>query len=346
MTETVAKTPIVELKNVSRRFGATPDLLGKALIRLGLSPTPPVVHAMDGVDLTIHRGEVVGLVGESGCGKSTLGRVVAGIIPPSDGAVIRHGREGMTKRDQASADLAIQMIFQNPMAALNPRMRIDDIVTEAPKTHGMLEGTRAEHADKYLRMAGFDPEMKFRFPHEFSGGQRQRVNIARALAVRPDFLVCDESVAALDVSIQAQVINLFMDLREKLGLTYLFVSHDLGVVEHISDRVVIMYLGRIVEEAPTEEIFNHPNHPYTQALLSEIPRIELTKRKFKVIDGELPSPIAPPPGCHFHPRCPFAMEKCRTTVPHKREIVPGHFSACHLNDDSAQTADATAPIAV
>lgn len=346
MTETVAKTPIVELKNVSRRFGATPDLLGKALIRLGLSPTPPVVHAMDGVDLTIHRGEVVGLVGESGCGKSTLGRVVAGIIPPSDGEVIRHGREGMTRRDQASADLAIQMIFQNPMAALNPRMRIDDIVTEAPKTHGMLEGTRAEHADKYLRMAGFDPEMKFRFPHEFSGGQRQRVNIARALAVRPDFLVCDESVAALDVSIQAQVINLFMDLREKLGLTYLFVSHDLGVVEHISDRVVIMYLGRIVEEAPTEEIFSRPNHPYTQALLSEIPRIELTKRKFKVIDGELPSPIDPPPGCHFHPRCPFAMEKCRTTVPQKREIAPGHFSACHLNDDNIQTADATSTVAM
>ena len=346
MTETVAKTPIVELKNVSRRFGASPDLLGKALIRLGLSPTPPVVHAMDGVDLTIHRGEVVGLVGESGCGKSTLGRVVAGIIPPSDGEVIRHGREGMTRRDQASADLAIQMIFQNPMAALNPRMRIDDIVTEAPKTHGMLEGTRAEHADKYLRMAGFDPEMKFRFPHEFSGGQRQRVNIARALAVRPDFLVCDESVAALDVSIQAQVINLFMDLREKLGLTYLFVSHDLGVVEHISDRVVIMYLGRIVEEAPTEEIFSRPNHPYTQALLSEIPRIELTKRKFKVIDGELPSPIDPPPGCHFHPRCPFAMEKCRTTVPQKREIAPGHFSACHLNDDNIQTADATSTVAM
>jgi len=346
MTETVAKTPIVELKNVSRRFGATPDLLGKALIRLGLSPTPPVVHAMDGVDLTIHRGEVVGLVGESGCGKSTLGRVVAGIIPPSDGEVIRHGREGMTRRDQASADLAIQMIFQNPMAALNPRMRIDDIVTEAPKTHGMLEGTRAEHADKYLRMAGFDPEMKFRFPHEFSGGQRQRVNIARALAVRPDFLVCDESVAALDVSIQAQVINLFMDLREKLGLTYLFVSHDLGVVEHISDRVVIMYLGRIVEEAPTEEIFSRPNHPYTQALLSEIPRIELTKRKFKVIDGELPSPIDPPPGCHFHPRCPFAMEKCRTTVPQKREIAPGHFSACHLNDDNIQTANTTSTVAM
>ncbi|WP_417844944.1 ABC transporter ATP-binding protein [Thalassospira sp.] len=346
MTETVAKTPIVELKNVSRRFGATPDLLGKALIRLGLSPTPPVVHAMDGVDLTIHRGEVVGLVGESGCGKSTLGRVVAGIIPPSDGEVIRHGREGMTRRDQASADLAIQMIFQNPMAALNPRMRIDDIVTEAPKTHGMLEGTRAEHADKYLRMAGFDPEMKFRFPHEFSGGQRQRVNIARALAVRPDFLVCDESVAALDVSIQAQVINLFMDLRKKLGLTYLFVSHDLGVVEHISDRVVIMYLGRIVEEAPTEEIFSRPNHPYTQALLSEIPRIELTKRKFKVIDGELPSPIDPPPGCHFHPRCPFAMEKCRTTVPQKREIAPGHFSACHLNDDSIQTANTTSTVAM
>ncbi|PKR49031.1 ABC transporter ATP-binding protein [Thalassospira marina] len=333
MTGQNDKQPIVELKKVSRRFGAKPDLIGKAMIALGLSPQPPVVHAMDNVDLTIHKGEVVGLVGESGCGKSTLGRVVAGIIPPSEGEVIRHA-DANTTRSQKQADLAIQMIFQNPMAALNPRMRIEDIITEAPKTHGMLEGSSAEHADKYLRMAGFDPEMKFRFPHEFSGGQRQRVNIARALAVRPEFLVCDESVAALDVSIQAQVINLFMDLREQLGLTYLFVSHDLGVVEHISDRVVIMYLGRIVEDAPTEEIFNRPNHPYTQALLSEIPRIELTKRKFKVIDGELPSPIAPPPGCHFHPRCPFAMEKCRTHVPQKREIAPGHFSACHLNDDT------------
>jgi peptide/nickel transport system ATP-binding protein len=182
-------------------------------------------------------------------------------------------------------------------------------------------------------LAGFDPAMKKRYPHQFSGGQRQRVNIARALAVQPKFLVCDESVAALDVSIQAQVINLFMELRDKLDLTYLFVSHDLGVVEHISDRVAIMYLGRIVEEAPVEEVFRRPNHPYTKALLAEVPRIEPGKRQFKPVDGELPSPINPPKGCHFHPRCPFAMDRCNMEVPVKREIAPGHLSACHLNDE-------------
>jgi peptide/nickel transport system ATP-binding protein len=182
-------------------------------------------------------------------------------------------------------------------------------------------------------LAGFDPAMKKRYPHQFSGGQRQRVNIARALAVQPKFLVCDESVAALDVSIQAQVINLFMELRDKLDLTYLFVSHDLGVVEHISDRVAIMYLGRIVEEAPVEEVFRRPNHPYTKALLAEVPRIESGKRQFKPVDGELPSPINPPKGCHFHPRCPFAMDRCHMEAPVKKEIAPRHLSACHLNDE-------------
>ncbi len=180
--------------------------------------------------------------------------------------------------------------------------------------------------------AGLDPTLKRRYPHQFSGGQRQRIGIARALAVSPEFIVCDEAVAALDVSIQAQIINLFMDLRDTLDLTYLFISHDLGVVEHISDRVAIMYLGRIVEQAPTEEVFSRPNHPYTQALLAEAPRIETTKRSFTPMTGELPSPLAPPPGCHFHPRCPHAMARCRTEVPRLKQIAPAHWSACHLNE--------------
>lgn len=329
------QTPLIEARNVTRRFGSKPDLATKIALRLRLAKPQPIVHALDDVSLSIRKGEVVGLVGESGCGKSTLGRVIAGIIPPSEGQVIWQGtdRDRLNATGRHAAALATQMIFQNPMAALNPRMTIEEIVSEAPLTHGLVpKGDRQNYVDHYLRLAGFNPSMKSRYPHQFSGGQRQRVNIARALAVQPNFLVCDESVAALDVSIQAQVINLFMELRERLDLTYLFVSHDLGVVEHISDRVAIMYLGRIVEEAPVEEIFRHPNHPYTQALLSEVPRIELTKRRFKSVEGELPSPLNPPKGCHFHPRCPVAIARCRSEVPVKREIAPGHLSACHLND--------------
>ncbi|SNR69819.1 ABC transporter ATP-binding protein [Puniceibacterium sediminis] len=326
--------PLVELRNVSRKFGSKGDIADRIAQRLKLAKPKPVVHAVDSVDLSIRQGEVLGLVGESGCGKSTLGRVVAGILPPSEGDLYWKGsdRSRLSFADLKAADLATQMIFQNPMAALNPRMTVEDIVTEAPHSHGMIPGDRRAYADRYLEMAGFDPAMKRRYPHQFSGGQRQRVNIARALAVQPEFLVCDESVAALDVSIQAQVINLFMDLREQLDLTYLFVSHDLGVVEHISDRVAIMYLGRIVEEAPVEEVYARPNHPYTRALLSEVPRIEVGKRKFEAIKGELPSPLDPPKGCHFHPRCPFAMDRCRSEVPKIREVASGHRSACHLND--------------
>ena len=229
--------------------------------------------------------------------------------------------------------LRTQMIFQDPYASLNPRMRVQDIVGEAPRVHGLLDGAAFDdYVDEQMRRAGLDPGFKRRYPHQFSGGQRQRIGIARALAVKPDFIVCDEAVAALDVSIQAQILNLFMRLRKELDLTYLFISHDLGVVEHLSDRVVIMYLGRVVEEADTETVFRRPNHPYTRSLLDSVPRIENRKRAFSVVKGEIPSPLNPPPGCHFHPRCPLAMERCKVEVPKLREIAPGQRSACHLND--------------
>jgi peptide/nickel transport system ATP-binding protein len=279
----------------------------------------------------------VGLVGESGCGKSTLGRMVAGILPPTEGTILRDGRDikALTGAEARQMKLRTQMIFQDPYASLNPRMRVQDIVGEAPSVHGLLEGAAFDdYVDEQMRRAGLDPAFKRRYPHQFSGGQRQRIGIARALAVKPDFIVCDEAVAALDVSIQAQILNLFMRLRKELDLTYLFISHDLGVVEHLSDRVVIMYLGRVVEEADTETVFRRPNHPYTRSLLDSVPRIENRKRAFSVVKGEIPSPINPPPGCHFHPRCPMAMERCRVEVPKLREIAPGQRSACHLNDQS------------
>src|SRR5437763_4880747 len=230
------------------------------------------------------------------------------------------------------AQLKMQMIFQDPYASLNPRMRVLDIVGEAPVVHRLITAKQqVEYAGLVLNKVGLDPTLMRRYPHQFSGGQRARIGIARALAVKPDFLVCDESVAALDVSIQAQILNLFMALRQDLKLTYLFISHDLGVVEHLSDRVVIMYLGRVVEIAPTEALFAAPNHPYTQALLLEAPRIDRRRTSFAPVKGEIPSPLAPPSGCHFHPRCPHAMPRCSAEVPMLREIAPGHRSACHLN---------------
>ena len=327
---------LIELKQVSRQFGAKPDAVGRVLAHAGLAKLPPIVRAVDGVDLTVKKGEVVGLVGESGCGKSTLGRMVAGILPPSSGNVLWRGRDVDTlpPAEKKKAKLEVQMVFQNPFASLNPRMTVGEIVGEAPTVHGLIKGDRNTYIDQQLHRAGLDPALKNRYPHQFSGGQRQRIGIARALAVNPEFLVCDEAVAALDVSIQAQILNLFLDLREQLGLTYLFISHDLGVVEHLSDRVAIMYLGRIIEEAPTAEVFGRPNHPYTQALLEEVPRIDTKKRDFPFLKGELPSPLSPPTGCHFHPRCPHAMERCRVEVPALKAIAPGHKSACHLNDSA------------
>ncbi len=330
---------LIDARGLAKRFGEQHpgrfDYIGRALRRLGWSEPAPVTHAVDGVDLQIRRGEVVGLVGESGCGKSTLGRMVASLLPPSAGEIRVDGQsiDGLDAGARRALRLKIQMVFQDPYASLNPRLRVDRIVGEGARLHGLVDAAGFDdYVSAQLERAGLDPALRQRYPHQFSGGQRQRIGIARALAVQPELLVCDEAVAALDVSIQAQVLNLFMDLREQLGLTYLFISHDLGVVEHVSDRVVIMYLGRVVESAPTEEIFRQANHPYTQALLAEIPRLDSRHKTFTAIRGEIPSPLAPPPGCHFHPRCPHAMARCRTEVPRLRGIAVNHFSACHLND--------------
>ena len=330
-----AAAPLLELRGVSRRFERKLDFAGRLANKLGANMRETTVHAVDRVNLTVREGEVVGLVGESGCGKSTLGRLVARILEPSEGERLWRGKPYAAFEDNASRRerLAVQMVFQDPFASLNPRLRIVDIVGEAPVVHGLVpRAQREEFVAHTLERVGMDATLMRRFPHQFSGGQRSRIGIARALAVSPRFLVCDEAVAALDVSIQAQVLNLFIRLREELQLTYLFISHDLGVIRHVSDRVVVMYLGRVVESGPTAEIYARPNHPYTAALIEEVPRIDARHRSYVPIRGEIPSPLAPPSGCHFHPRCPHAFERCRHEAPPLREIAPGRLSACHLND--------------
>ena len=327
--------PILALRGVELRFVQPVDLAGRIANLLGAGLKTQVVHAVAGVDLEVQPGEVIGIVGESGCGKSTLGRIVSGILPPTAGEVSYHGKavRAMTGQERRAYELGVQMIFQDPYASLNPRMRVREIIGEAPVAHRLIRPRdKAEYVAGLMRQVGLDPSFAQRYPHQFSGGQRQRIGIARALALKPSVIVCDEAVAALDVSIQAQVLNLFEQLRADLNLTYLFISHNLSVVSHISDRVAIMYLGRVVELAPTDMVFQRANHPYTQALLKELPTLVPGRRAYQPIKGELPSPLDPPSGCAFHPRCPHAMPRCKAERPLLREIAPGQFSACHLND--------------
>ena len=293
------------------------------------------VKAVDDVSLTVAPGETVGLVGESGCGKTTLGRAIIRLLEPTAGGVAFEG-EDITTLDGAALRerrRRFQMIFQDPVGSLNPRMTVGQIIGEALDIHKLAadEAAREARIGKLLKDVGLDPTHAQRYPHEFSGGQRQRIGIARALAVEPKLIVCDEPVSALDVSVQAQIINLLQDLQREHGLAYLFIAHDLAVVEHISHRVVVMYLGKVVEMAASKAVVSAPKHPYTQALLSAVPVVDPdSKRQRIVLPGDVPSPINPPSGCPFHPRCPVAEARCKTEVPALREVSAGHFAACHL----------------
>ena len=291
------------------------------------------VKAVDGVSFEIRNGETLGLVGESGCGKTTVGRTILRLIEPTSGQVHFNGTPvfGLRNEELRRTRKQMQIIFQDPYGSLNPRMTVGGIVMEGMIAHDMYtRPERIERAQALLHRVGLDRDHFYRYPHEFSGGQRQRIGITRALSVEPQFIVCDEPVSALDVSIQAQIINLLSDLKGELGLSYLFIAHDLSVVEHISDRVAVMYLGRVVEQAPSKEIFRSPLHPYTKILLESVPSLGARREKRHVIAGDVPSPLNPPPGCPFHPRCPEAMDVCRTEVPTVIEKSPGHSTACHL----------------
>jgi len=317
--------PLLIVRNLRTTFPVYGGLLSREIGR---------VKAVDGVSLKIDRGHTLGLVGESGCGKTTLGRSILRLLEPDEGELLIEGKNILTmgKRELRSMRRNMQIIFQDPYASLNPRMTAGTIVGEGMKIHGIASGkSLREQVVKLFELVGLPSDALGRYPHEFSGGQRQRIGIARALSLTPSLIVADEPVSALDVSIQAQIINLLLDLQEKFGLSYLFISHDLRIVRHISDHVAVMYLGKIIEEATREEVYSHPSHPYTQALLLAIPVPDPARRKKKSsLSGDVPSPMNPPPGCSFHPRCPHMENRCKEEVPLPREITPGHKAACHF----------------
>ena len=293
------------------------------------------VKAIDGISFTIRKGETLGLVGESGCGKTTTGRCILQLEHATDGEILYDGTNliGLDRKSMMALRRKIQVIFQDPYSSLNPRMKIGDIIAEPMKVHGVEpdKAARTARVKELLRLCGLDPRFADRYPHEMSGGQRQRVGIARALSMNPEFIICDEAISALDVSIQAQIINLLEDLRDEFDLTYLFIAHDLSVVRHLCHRVAVMYLGKIVELAECDELYNNPLHPYTQALLAAVPIPDPTVEKTRahqIVKGEVPSPINPPSGCVFHPRCRLAVDNCVKEIPEVRELRPGHWVAC------------------
>lgn len=320
------KEVVLEVKNLCKFFQAKRKLFGD----------PSYVKAVDDVSFTINKGETLGLVGESGCGKTTTGRTILKLYNPTSGQIIFNGQDitKLNEKEMIPLRRKMQMIFQDPYASLNPRMTVGDIIGEAIDIHGLYKGREREDRIRYLLdKVGLNGSHINRYAHEFSGGQRQRIGIARALAVEPDFIVCDEPISALDVSIQAQVINMLEELQEELGLTYLFIAHDLSMVKHISTHIGVMYLGKMVEKGPSNEVYLNPKHPYTKALLSAvpIPDPDLAKsNKRIVLEGDIPSPIDPKPGCRFKGRCKYAKEICENVDPEVKEVEPGHFVACHL----------------
>jgi oligopeptide/dipeptide ABC transporter ATP-binding protein len=346
-TATAARDALPEQRGRTQaRAGQGPDLVTVRNLTMHFPVTegaliPRVVahvKAVDGISFTIRKGETFGLVGESGCGKTTTGRCILRLEDPTGGEIVYDGKN-LVETDQRSLRALrrkIQVVFQDPYSSLNPRMKIGEIIAEPMKVHRTEPDRAARNArvSELLRLCGLDPEFADRYPHEMSGGQRQRVGIARALSVRPEFIICDEAISALDVSIQAQIINLLEDLREQFGLTYLFIAHDLSVVRHLCHRVAVMYLGKIVELADCDELFGHPLHPYTRALLAAVPvpdpEVE-RGRAHQIVKGEIPSPMKPPSGCVFHPRCPQAIATCSTAAPEYREARPGHWVACFVN---------------